>query len=222
MARPLIGITCDVVEDRAQIRGGYSRAVWAAGGVPLLLAPGSPGEDAATYAAMCDGFVLSGGDDPAMEPFDDATHPRATLISPARQQFETDLLRTLEANLPGKPVLGVCLGMQMMGLVAGAGLNQHMPDDVPSHADHEGGAEHLVRRTAGSTLPDEGMVVSRHRQALRDAGSMRIIGVAHDGVVEAIDDPSRPFYVGVQWHPERTSNASMGQRLFDLLLQSCG
>jgi len=217
--RPIVGITCDLEGERAQARRTYADAVVRAGGTPLLLPPvaGSAG----AYAAMCDAFVLTGGDDPATEPFGAPTHPSAKLIHPDRQRFETELLTLLRDEHEAKPVLGVCLGMQMMGLIAGGELNQHLPDDVPSHADHEDGRRHAVRTIAGDRLPREGEVVSRHHQAMRTAGEMRIIGLAHDEVIEAIDDPDRLFYVGVQWHPERTGDGPMGDALFTALIAAC-
>jgi putative glutamine amidotransferase len=56
----------------------------------------------------------------------------------------------------------------------------------------------------------DGLVASSHHQALGSAAHLEVIGVSDDGVIEAIRDPSKPFYVGVQWHPERTDDTTMG------------
>lgn len=217
MPNPLvIGITCDLADGRARVRTAYAEAVRRAGASPILLQP-----DPAALGAhldICDAFVFTGGDDPATEPFGAPTHPEARLVDPVRQEYETLLLRTLAADQPDRPVLGVCLGMQMMALVAGGELNQHMPDDVPTHTDHWNDAPHAMSPLAGTDLIRPGVVKSHHRQAVRTPGGMRAIGHAPDGVIEAIDQPGRAFYLGVQWHPERTEDAALGQRLFNALV----
>lgn len=217
---PLVGITCDLAETRgvlrAQCRPAYAEAVRRAGGVAVLL---SPDESAATaHADRCDAFILTGGDDPATETFGVRTHPAAHLVHPDRQAYEIALLRALERAHPEKPVLGVCLGMQMLALVAGGVLDQHMPDDVPTHADHWDDARHAVRPEGPDAAWLAGEVTSHHRQAVSDPGAMRTIARAHDGVIEAIDDPRRPFVLGVQWHPERSGDGPLGLAIFRRLI----
>ncbi len=228
---PLIGITVDVAEvgepARAQARCAmtYSNAVTSAGGVPVLLAPIV--ELIPHYIARCDGFLFTGGDDPRMEPFGEPTHPKATVLHPMRQAFEVALLEAL-TEAGSKPVLGVCLGMQLMALHAGGKLNQHMPDDTPTAGDHAKNAVHRVKpvvnaNDVGSRLRGlvEGNVTSHHRQAVRDAGVLRVVAAAHDGVIEAIADPAREYYIGVQWHPERTTQHELGQGLIDDFVKAC-
>lgn len=250
MDRPLIGITCDVVRpegshDRPRMVAAlaYAQAIERAGGMPVVLAPIAgllP-----HYLAMCRGFVLTGGDDPAMEPFGQPTHPLAKPIDPIRQSFETELLQTLlndRSNHGDRPVLGVCLGMQMMALVAGGDLNQHLPDDCQTawmhHPNVSGGEDrssangdrthtiHLepsAREDWGGLLPEVGAVASHHRQAVRDPGRLRVLARSPDGLIEAIGssdpaDAERPFRLGVQWHPERTSESRLGSGLFESLV----
>ena len=221
MTRPLIGITIDNVENdiasgRYESNVAYSRAVVEAGGLPLLLP--QEVELAAQYADLCDGLILTGGDDARTEGFGVPAHPQARCIEPRRQTFELALLDALEKK-PQRPVLGVCLGMQMMALHAGGRLNQHLPD---THAnaveEHQNNQRHsvVIGITASAMLPlPDGVplsgevlasqtVVSSHHQAVEDAGRLRIIATSTDGVIEAIDDPARLFYLGVQWHPERS------------------
>jgi putative glutamine amidotransferase len=227
---PLVGITADLAEapaspgdaprPRATAPMTYVRAVVEAGGVPILLPPIA--KLAHDYARRCDAFVFTGGDDPRTEPFGEPTHPRATPVHPDRQAFEVALLDELQAR-PAAPVLGVCLGMQMMALHAGGKLNQHMPDDTPTAEQHRHDAAHEIRPPADAPAHSvivPGMVTSHHRQAVRDAGRLRVIALAPDGIIEAIDDPARPFYVGVQWHPERTPFEPLGIRLFKRLVQA--
>jgi putative glutamine amidotransferase len=139
-----------------------------------------------------------------------------------RQEFEIALLAELQRR-PAAPVLGVCLGMQLMALHAGGKLNQHMPDDTPTAEQHRNDAVHDIRLAPGAaahSLIAPGPVTSHHRQAVRDPGKLRIVARAPDGVIEAIDDPARPFYLGVQWHPERTAFEPLGKSIFLRLIQA--
>lgn len=212
-----VGLTCDIETDpatgqrRYRCADQYAGAIAAAGAVPMLLAPVVDLCDA--YLDLCDGFVLTGGDDPKMEPFGDKTHSRARVNDPQRQAFETTLLMRMPAE---KPVLGVCLGMQMMALVAGGRLNQYLPDNWPTHADHTAGTIHQVTGELG-----EYEVASRHRQAVIEPGrDMDVVARAHDGLIEAIRNPNRLFYLGVQWHPERSGDGPAGWGLFRKLVEA--
>lgn len=230
--RPIIGITPDVAEPRPgsvrlECALAYCRAVAEAGGEPVVLPPII--ELIPRQLEMCRGFVLTGGDDPRMEPFGEATHPAARPMHALRQDYETALLRALESHA-AMPVLGVCLGMQLMALSAGGRLNQHMPDDLPTAGEHAGNARHEVRVTVGDGVlgratggsagdqPGPRTVTSHHRQAVSDPGRLRVVATASDGVIEAIDDPGRRFYLGVQWHPERTDDDAVGAAIIRSLV----
>lgn len=236
MSQPVIGITTDndASDGRARYQAAtaYSHAVTEAGGTPILL-PHVP-ELTGDYTRLCDALVLTGGGDPATEPFGIATDARARVIHPDRQAFELALLDAAEQQ-PNKPVLGVCLGMQLMALRAGAGLDQYLPDMLPTAIDHQDDRKHPLLMTAddsamqhGGIEGDKQVVVSSHRQAVAKdddqpshAGVMRVIAVAPDGVIEAIDDPARRFYIGVQWHPERGDAGPFNRGLFQRLIQAC-
>ncbi|MEE2719651.1 MAG: type 1 glutamine amidotransferase [Planctomycetota bacterium] len=207
---PLIGVTPDRLEDRIQVRPSYLEAVRNSGGLPVVLS-GDPADIPAILRRM-DGFVFTGGDDPIMESFGEATHPEACRIDPRRQTFELALLAALDDHA-SVPVLGVCLGMQLMGLHAGGRLDQHLPDTLSTAADHADGTPHPIEGPLGT-----GIVWSRHRQAITDPGSLEVVARAGDGVIEAIADPDRPMYLGVQWHPERTDDPVLGADLFRRLV----
>ncbi|TVS03956.1 MAG: gamma-glutamyl-gamma-aminobutyrate hydrolase family protein [Phycisphaerales bacterium] len=221
MPNPLIAITTDLEPARGTLRvfsyRTYAESVLRAGGQPVYLPPIRGSE--AMAAERFDGFVFAGGDDPRTEPFGVPTHPEARPVHEDRQAFETELLRLLESSRAEAPVLGVCLGMQMMALVAGGELDQHMPDTRPDAGRHWE-QSHAIVPVDGSALP-AGEIYSKHRQAVSDPGPLRVTATSDDGVIEAIDDPHRPFYLGVQWHPERTPHAPLGQRIFDELVQAC-
>lgn len=217
--RPIIGITADVSEVGGRVKLDVAQAYCAyverAGGVPLVLSPSVSLLD--EYMALCNGFVLTGGHDPRTEVFGVPTHPQANPMHPVRQEFETALLGRLNAGTDA-PVLGVCLGMQLMCLTQGGKLDQRMADHLASHADHWGNEHAVTPIGRGQRFEFEGMVQSNHRQAVADPGALTPIARSADGVLEAVFDASRKFYVGVQWHPERTKDTTTGQRLFDELV----
>lgn len=220
MIRPLIGISVDNVlnnidSGRYESNVNYSQAVAKAGGLPILLPQVMELVD--HYVERIDGLLLTGGDDAHTEHFGDPAHPLSRCIEPGRQRFELALLEALMA-FPQRPVLGVCLGMQIMALHAGGRLNQHLPDTLANAVEvHQNDRPHLIVVTTMNSAilgewnqepgqqPDLSCesVVSSHHQAVMDAGRLRVVAHSVDGVIEAIDDPLRSFYVGVQWHPER-------------------
>jgi putative glutamine amidotransferase len=204
--RPLIGITADLAGDYARNRRTYIDMVAAAGGVPVLLP---------TIAALredmldrVDGVVITGGDDIDVSKFGIALHPKAECMAAERQEAEFALLRALDAH-PDKPVLGICLGMQMMGVHRGNPLIQHLGDVLPNAERHRNDAIHPVEAERGSLLKS-GAVRSWHHQAISEAKGFDIIARSDDGVIEGIVDPTRRFYLGVQWHPERTDAVETG------------
>lgn len=213
--KPVVGITTDVrtIEslERRVGSANYANAVNRAGGVPIFM-----DTDPALipqYRRLCDAFVLTGGDDPLMEPWGIETHPASIRVHQKRQAFELELLNQIGST----PTLGVCLGMQYMALHAGGTLDQHMPETIDSAGQHWD-QDHPVQPAHGSGL--QGIVHSKHRQAITDPGSLQVIARSHDGVIEAIQDPERPFYIGVQWHPERTADDPLGIDLFKRLLDA--
>jgi putative glutamine amidotransferase len=222
--RPVIGLETDFVTDSRQIerctlRWSYCQAVIDAGGLPLMLPP-EP-QLAQAYVAQCDGVILTGGDDPRTEAFGEPTHARARPIEARRQAFIMALLDAL-ALQPGKPVLGVCLGMQMMALHAGGRLHQYLPEILPDALLHQQCNLHPIQLnhrqsvlfTDLETDQASPSVVSSHQQAVADSGQLRVVAQAFDGVVEAVDDPGRRFYAGVQWHPERGDDSPLSLGLW--------
>lgn len=210
--KPLIGVTTDLIEVNGTLRSAagvaYAWSVEEAGGVPVLLAPSVA--LVPEYVARLDAFVFTGGNDADTEPFGQARHPRADCVHPDRQAFETALLAALRDERPEAPTLGICLGMQLMSLTAGGRLNQHLPDTLRTHENHIGNRVHAVAPSAAPASRygiAAGTVCSSHHQGVADPGGLAVLAHADDGVIEAVADPARPYYVGVQWHPERTSGA---------------
>lgn len=222
--RPIIGVTADVhVDDAGRVwfrsRVEYSDAVFRAGGAPVLLSPPPSDELLADHARACvrlvDGVVLSGGADIDTSRLDGSVrqplHPEAKVMNARRQAFDMALLRALdEEEARSTPILGVCLGMQEMATHRGCRLAQHLADVMGSDPAerHRNDTHHKVTPAASHpVLTAAGFVASSHHQAVaevpRESG-LRVVALSEDGVIEAIEDPSRPFFLGVQWHPERT------------------
>jgi len=169
---------------------------------------------------MVDGVVITGGAfdvDPAL--FGAATRHATVTLKSARTAFEYALVNgALERDMP---ILGICGGQQLLAVVLGGTLIQHIPDEVPGALAHEQPNPrtepgHTVSAVPGSLLARAAgttafSVNSAHHQAVKTVGDgVRISGVAPDGVIEAIEAPSHRFVLGVQWHPEYHIDAADG------------
>jgi putative glutamine amidotransferase len=223
--RPTIAITSDIEykddNPRAATRFTYIEGIVRAGGVPVLL-PAVP-ELAESHAMLVDGYVFIGGDDLRQEPFGGVTHPKAEVLNPQRQAYETALLKALRDRRAAAPVLGVCLGMQHMSMLAGGTMDQYLPETLPTAERHRFDHQHAIvpNEQAAAYAIVAGMVTSYHKQGVIDVGSLTVLARSDDGVIEAVADVNRPFYLGVQWHPERTSDSRLGQGMFEELVRRC-
>lgn len=215
--RPVIGLTLDSEEAGGYaklpwyaIRENYCGAVARAGGLPVLL----PHEThlAETYLGGLDGLIVTGGAfdvDPALFGADER-HETVNLKG-NRTAFELAVTRgALERDLP---LLGICGGQQLLNVVLGGTLIQHIPDEVEDPLAHEQPnprteAGHEVTVTSGTRLHEicgvETLSVnSAHHQAVKTVGpEVAVNAVAPDGVIEGIEHAGYRFCLGVQWHPE--------------------
>ena len=226
--RPLIGLSTY----REQARWGvwdqaadllptsYAESVERAGGVPVLLPPSAPYEEAArAVVARVDGLVIAGGADVAAAEYGEPAHPSAGDPRRDRDQWELALLGA--ADEIRLPTLGVCRGMQVMAVGAGGVLEQHLPDLV-GHEHHSPGADVFgdvpVRVAEESLLhdlvrADELGVHCHHHQSVRNHPGFNAVAWADDGTVEAMERPGARFCLGVQWHPEVAADAGLFQAL---------
>jgi putative glutamine amidotransferase len=234
MPRPIIGITLD-----SEPAGGWSKMPWyalrqnycdavaRAGGLPVPL-PHEP-ELASEYLARLDGLLITGGAfdvDPSL--FGASARHVTVKTKDRRTAFEYAVTRgAIEAD---KPVLGICGGQQLMNVVLGGTLIQHIPDEVKDPLPHEQPnprteAGHPVKIVAGTLLHRvvkalELPVNSAHHQAVKDVGKDIVINaVAPDGVIEGIEDPRRRFVIGVEWHPEYSISPG-DDRIFDAFIRA--
>lgn len=230
--RPLIGINVGVLHDdrgRAEYPVRYADAVRRAGGQPVAIFPSADSDECAALVARLDGLLLSGGDDFDAEALGlGATHPEASPVPLAKQNGDLALVRA--AFAARLPTLGICYGMQLMALARGATLLQHLPEDRPGCQQHWKDARHPVDVAEGSQLA--GLVgagalatLSRHHQAIDAPGEgWQVAARDHEGLVEAIEDPSLGFAIGVQWHPELSVDDATEDdrqaRLFEALVRA--
>ncbi|WP_020666676.1 gamma-glutamyl-gamma-aminobutyrate hydrolase family protein [Amycolatopsis nigrescens] len=226
--RPRIGLTTYVEStrfgvwetDAAVLHRPYVDCVVRAGGVPLLLPP--VGDGHAELLSAVDGLVLVGGADIDPARYGREPHPK-TVTRPDRDAFEFALLHAALAD--GKPVLGVCRGMEVLNVALGGTLTQHLPE-VTGTVEHQPAP--ATFGTSRISLAD-GSLAARilggrtdcrcyHHQAVERLGEgLRAVGWAQDGTVEAIELPGADFVLGVQWHPEQQAD---DVRLFAALVEA--
>ena len=210
---------------------GYANAVARAGGRPLVLPPVTTVPvEAKEWLDGVDGLVLSGGPDVDPVRYGERPHPSVYGLDPAIDDHEAGLLRA--ALDEAIPVLAVCRGIQLLNVVLGGTLQQDLPEP-PDGLDHGGPvrrrpAEHHVTIVEGTRLAEaagvtEAAVWSIHHQAIdRLAAGLRVTARAPDGTIEAVEpaDPTAPWVVGVQWHPEGRADVDpVQQRLFDAFVE---
>jgi putative glutamine amidotransferase len=218
MTRPVVGITLDSepaggyskIAPWYAIRENYSDSVARAGGLPLLLP--HEVERAEDYVEMIDALIVTGGAfdvDPSL--FGAATRHPSVTTKDRRTAFELAVTRGALAR--DMPVLGICGGEQLLAVVLGGTLIQHIPDEVAGALAHEqpnprNEPGHEVAIFEGTLLHrivgrDAMSVNSAHHQAVRDVPDGVVVDArAPDGVIEGIEAPDKRFCLGVQWHPE--------------------
>lgn len=225
MRKPLIGIGADVITEEGttdRFAGflTYVDALRKAGATPLLIPPDA--RAAVDLIDVLDGILLAGGNDCDPSVYGQECHPTVRPMDERRQSNDLALARLARAH--GIPAIGICLGMQMMNVAAGGTLIQDIPSEVKSdvqHATHgETRTRHDVRITEGTRLAwileqHDVNVNSSHHQAVREVGSgLRVAAHAADGIIEALEDPQHPFYVGLQWHPEDMRGEKTAEAIF--------
>ena len=183
-------------------------------------------EQAVQDALTCDGLLLPGGGDMDPKFYGQERIPACGEPNLLRDAAEPLLLRAFLAA--DKPVLGICRGIQVMNAVLGGDLYQ---DIKPfEHLPHNGhwAKVHTVTVRRGTLLSrilgqDTVLVNSQHHQAVdRVAPGFTLAALSEDGIVEAIEKPDARFCLGVQWHPERLSDADPRQQaIFDRFVEAC-
>jgi putative glutamine amidotransferase len=225
VTRPIIGITTYLTRARwsywdlesALVPAAYVQAVERAGGRPVLIPPSENGI-AETLDAV-EGLLFSGGSDLEPELYGQEPHEETFGVVPERDRAELALLEAaLERDMP---VLAVCRGSQVLNVARGGDLVQHLPDVVGDEkhkhtpgafADHDVTLEKGTRLAA--LLGQRAPVKSHHHQGFGRVGrGLRVTAHAEDGTIEAVEDPSRRFALGVLWHPEAGEDTKLFEEL---------
>lgn len=192
----------------------YVQAIEAAGGVPVLIYLTQDRAALDQLYGICAGLVFAGGEDVDPQHFGAARHPNLGTVVPLRDEVELALARRALAD--GKPMLGICRGIQVLNVAFGGTLYQDIPAELPASSDHYASRSVPGRTHAAHPIalaPDSWLaerlgadtidVNTFHHQSLRDiAPGLRITGRAPDGVIEAVEGTGACFIVGVQCHPE--------------------
>ena len=209
----------------------YEAAIERAGGEILRLDRAT--DRPADVISKVDGVLLPGGGDVLPSLYGEAAHPKFAAAEDGRDDYELELARrALEANLP---LLAICRGTQVLNVACGGTLVQDIEDQVGAMVNHTlreppHALAHDVWVASGSLLEtlmrerlegDTCAVNSRHHQAPGALGKGLVASAtAPDGVIEAIEDPSKRFCLGVQWHPENFYRTGEFRALFEGLINA--
>ena len=232
---PLIGITTTDRDEALAMSAWYDTvysvpaqyvdAVRRAGGNPILLPPGE--QDWGSWFEIIDGFLITGGADIASDFYGgDPDHPKQEKPRVDRDATESALATHLIGG--SVPALFVCRGIQVLNVVMGGTINQHLADSLDDdihRGEGDGWIYHEVEMKPDS-LAAQAMGAERaqgatgHHQAIdRLAAELEPVGWAADGTIEAVELRGPTWLVGVQWHPEVSANDDPAQQgLFDGLV----
>lgn len=221
MNAPVIGVTSYAERARwglwdttaSLLPYAYVRALTAAGALPVLL---PPVPDVTAALTRLDGLVLVGGSDVNPGRYGADRHPRTD--DPRDFRDTAELALAAAALDAGLPLLGVCRGLQVLNVLRGGTLHQHLPDLVghDGHSPTPGGfGTHRVRVEPGSRLAkilggEEQTVPTNHHQGIDRLGAGLVTAArSDDDIVEAVEVEDHPFALAVQWHPEAAPDPSL-------------
>ena len=203
--------------DYNYIRREYGQMVRQAGGQPLFL---DPSIDPEAAARLCDGIVISGGEDIEPDFYEQEDRSGKRKEPRLRTDWERLLIDACDAN--NKPIFGVCYGCQLLNVHFGGSLYQDIHDELGSEYYHGTSAAPAIHTVAfshefmGFGRGETAEVISRHHQAVKDiAPGFVVAGSSPDGVAEAIMNDD---HTGVQWHPESDET---GEKLYRAFVAKC-
>ena len=216
MERPWIGIPTRYHEKSeyiGQIRHYLDAVLWA-GGLPLMIPTTEDRDIIAEYVRRVHGILLPGSPtDIDPKHYGTVAHEKLGKLYPERDATDFAILDLVE-SLQNMPVLGICFGIQSLNVYRGGSLIQDISalvDRAVPHDEDESKppVRHTVRIAEDSLIAQltsrrELEVNSYHHQAVEKPGrNLRPVAFANDGLIEAVEDTTGRFIVGVQWHPER-------------------
>jgi len=231
--RPLVGVNCRYesnlkhpIRDEIRVYAPYYQALVATGALPVVIPTVDNRSTLGEYLDRLDGFLFTGGLDLPPQAYGQSKHPQTVECDPRR--FACDRLLAELVRERDIPVLAICLGMQLLNVVYGGTLIQHLETSI-LHAAIDGGndslhsivleEDSLLRQIVGHS---ELEVNSAHHQAVdRLAPGLRVLARAPDGTVEAVQKTDRDFFLGVQWHPERIFERAEQRGIFEAFVSAC-
>ena len=236
--RPYIGVTASFFENEKNpplsqqtVGRDYIRAVLQAGGIPIMIPAMQDETQIEVYAQMVDGLLLPGGEDVCPERYGQEPHEKLGKTSEVRDRTEFALVRRVTEL--GKPIFGICRGMQVLNVAFGGTLIQDIPSADAKYAQHFGDMEHRAKpwhaimleqgsrmyRIAGSERME---VNSFHHQAVDVvAPDFKVTAYSEEGIIEAIEHVSANIW-GVQFHPENMAQEDPEfLKLFRAFIMDC-
>lgn len=222
--KPIIGITADIDEQSFKLKHEYVSAVEKSGGLPIILSPVNNGLH--EIADLIDGLLLSGGDDLLPEYYgEDISVPVEMLkfVKKERSDFEIAILK--EITKQKKPVLAICYGMQLVNVAFGGSLYQDVSFQVKEALNHRERMHNIkiFRPKIFNLQLTTFSVNSSHHQAVkRVADGFDVFAASDDGIVEGIYKKDYPFFICVQWHPERTFYDKLSLGIFNSFIEEAG
>lgn len=225
---PVIGITSvykvdeDTGKEQTIVNFAYVRAIAENGGAPVILPTVDDEKIIKRYLEELDGLVLVGGADVPPSAYGEKPNESDYVMTSQRYNFERKLIEKWLKS--GKPLLGVCLGMQFTNVVSGGSLIQDIPSQVGTEVEHRG--YHEVQIEPGSSLAkilgtEKATVKSNHHQAVKDVGkNLRVIAHSKDGVIEALERIKGGFGLFVQWHPEQMKDKQHRDAIYGALVKA--
>ncbi len=236
--KPLVAISGSIDKDegRCFLYASYFQALHEVGLVPVLLSPFMGEDDMADLLRHADGLMFAGGDDLNPTLYGEPHDYHIGQLEPLRDQCECALIRM--AYQLQTPVLGICRGIQSINVALGGTLYQDLPTqyhgtaEMPSYLHFQTllgkYPSHTVRAVENTPLADilpagDVRVNSFHHQAVKAvAEPLKPCAYASDGLTEAVYAPGLPFFIGVQWHPERMYPTDAAARsVFEAYADAC-
>lgn len=213
MNKPLIGVMplVDMQRDSYWMLPGYMNAILQAGGIPLMLPLTSDEQLLQQLVSQTDGFLFTGGQDVSPSRYAKTASPLCGECCLQRDEMEASVFRM--AYECGKPMLGICRGIQFFNVILGGTLYQDLPTEHPSDITHHQSPPYELPVHTVSVLKDSPLyellqqdtlsVNSYHHQAIKQlAPALQAMAISSDGLVEAVCIPDKKFIWAVQWHPE--------------------
>ncbi|MFC7061503.1 gamma-glutamyl-gamma-aminobutyrate hydrolase family protein [Halobacillus seohaensis] len=233
--KPTIGITSSIVSHNnipsVNLHERYIKTIIQSGGIPIVIPVGT-NEMSEVWVSLCDGIILSGGED--VDPYSYQEHPGPKIQKTNRDRDEIEIELVKSARKQNKPIFAICRGVTMLNVALGGTLIQDIETSIPNAINHYQQAErpeatHEVKIEESTRLyrifnRPKIRVNSFHHQAIdKLAPSLKKVAIAPDGVIEAVEGIDESFLMlGVQWHPSELTNGNPSMlRLYEEFINEC-